>query len=471
MILPENITKHKLFIPGISILICVLAFILRFYRFHEFVGYHQDQVRDLLFIKSHFDSGTPILLGPKTSVGNIFLPPFWYYLMAGVYLVSHAAWAPALLVVILSSLTTLIIFFLARHFFNTTTAIVSALLYAVSPLSIEYGRFAWNPNPVPFFAVLTFLALFFYYEKRRVTFFYLALASALLVFQLHYFQGFIIALVCGVFFVLRPLKKAPDYIISLLLVILFLSPFLYYELSHGFENIQTASSFLSHTGSQGKYFGINNFIKSLFIDYPQFIAKVLFFSNKWAGRIMFVVLNLYILFKWYRSFQKKKFSNTVLLSLIYVVPYLALLIYRQWIIDYYVLVMIVPVIILFVIFLYDVLPKQIAHASVFILVLLNLMYSPAFRTPQFMLPFFEKVNTTIIGHNASPTCIRYSIATQELTFAQVGVNYLYTTSPHPNNTQCLHHYILCENSLCPKHVSEQNKVAQNDSLNLRFIEL
>ena len=62
-----------------------LAFFLRIYKLPAFLSYHQDQVRDLLFIKSHFDKKTIFLLGPKASIGNFYLPPFWYYLMALSY--------------------------------------------------------------------------------------------------------------------------------------------------------------------------------------------------------------------------------------------------------------------------------------------------------------------------------------------------------------------------------------------------
>ena len=79
----------------------VLSLIFRVFQLDHFISYHQDQVRDLFYIKDNFEKGQMILLGPKASVGNFFLPPFWYYLMSFAYVFSKSALSPAFLTAIL----------------------------------------------------------------------------------------------------------------------------------------------------------------------------------------------------------------------------------------------------------------------------------------------------------------------------------------------------------------------------------
>ena len=139
----------------IIIWLFLFALSLRLFRLPDFIAYHQDQVRDLFYVKDYFIRGQIFLLGPKASVGNFFLPPFWYYLMALGYIFSSSPVAPAFIVAFLSALTTIIIYIFCKKFFCQRIAFFSALIYAVSHVSIEHSRFAWNPNPMPFFTILT----------------------------------------------------------------------------------------------------------------------------------------------------------------------------------------------------------------------------------------------------------------------------------------------------------------------------
>ncbi|MCL4364297.1 glycosyltransferase family 39 protein, partial [Patescibacteria group bacterium] len=174
----------------IIIWLFIVSLFLRIFQLDHFISYHQDQVRDLFYVKQHFEQGKLILLGPKASVGNFFLPPFWYYLMSIAYVFSKSPLAPAALTAILSSFGTVIIFVFVKDFFDEKMAFPAAILYAVSPLSIEYSRFAWNPNPIPFFVLLTFFFLYRFLFKKDKSSFYWGTVSANLAFQLHY-QGLV----------------------------------------------------------------------------------------------------------------------------------------------------------------------------------------------------------------------------------------------------------------------------------------
>jgi predicted membrane-bound mannosyltransferase len=105
----------------------------------------------------------------------------------------------------------------------------------VSPIAIEYGRFAWNPNPIPFFTIVFFYFLFRYLQKKEDMYFYLSVAFANFAFQLHC-QGFILVAICFLVLIYRPLRNFRHYLIPITLFVVLLSPFLIYELKTNFEN-------------------------------------------------------------------------------------------------------------------------------------------------------------------------------------------------------------------------------------------
>lgn len=467
MILRENIIRDKKASLLISIAIFILSFFLRVYRLPEFVAYHQDQVRDLLFIKQHIDYGHWILLGPKASVGNFFLPPLWYYLMSCVYLLSSSPLTPALLVIGFSALTAVLIYLFVKKFFPWEIAFFASLLFAVSPIAIEYGRFAWNPNPIPFFTAATLFFLFTYFSKKKSIYFYLAVVFANFTFQLHY-QGFILVAVCFAALFYRPLRHWKDYFLSGAIFLLLLSPFFIHEFTHHFENIRNIFDFFIHRSTQGKSLGITNSLRVIFIDYPRFIGRSLFFSNTIAGIVGFTIIHLYLLKVLVQLVLKRKWSNTALFGVVYSLCLVVLFLYRQWIVDYYLLVLLVPLIIFFTIMIFALLPKLYAMILISLLVIVNLFYSPTFWQPNPTLSFFENINQTVDSQHSTIGCITYNIHDNDLKFAKAGIEYLRYTEFKTTSFGCNLHYLVCENSFC------DNKgilLEKNSQLGLEFRKL
>ena len=63
-------------------LLFIMAIFLRFYKIEEFITFLGDQGRDALIIKRIVDFEHFPAIGAPSSVGQIFLGPFYYYLMA-----------------------------------------------------------------------------------------------------------------------------------------------------------------------------------------------------------------------------------------------------------------------------------------------------------------------------------------------------------------------------------------------------
>lgn len=353
--------------------VILLAFFLRVFRLPDFISYHQDQVRDLFYVQNHFQQGQMILLGPKASVGDFFLPPFWYYIMGFVYLFSPSPAAPALAVVILGSLTTLFIYLFCEKFLNKKVAVFSSLLYAVSPLSIDYSRFAWNPNPIPFFTIVTFYFLYIYIYEQKHYGLILGTIAASLALQLHY-QGMVVL----VFFFLALIvskKLSTRQLIKLIMInlILFL-PFFIHELNHHFENTKGILNFIFKTQSVSslKFFGIPFFVKFIFRDFSSFIGSTLFFKNQIFGLVGLFILGFSLLF------IKPKEPAVRLIKYFLIFSFIMLFFYKNSLINFY-LLFLIPIIIIYVTgIINDFLPEKIGASIIILMIFLNLYFSPTF---------------------------------------------------------------------------------------------
>jgi len=445
---------------ALPFLIFFLALFLRTYRLSDFVAYHQDQVRDLVFIKEHFQNKNFIFLGPKASVGDFFLPPFWYYLMASVYPFSQSPVAPALLVAILNSLSVLLVYFFVNDFINRKTAVYSSLLMAVSPFLIEYSRFAWNPNPIPFFEMAALYFLYCYLFKNKPNFFYPAVIMANLVFQLHY-QGFMLVAAVYIFPIIK--KDWKRLIFSVFIFILLLSPFFFNEITKGYPNITQIFAFLSKT-TAGRSYGLANSIKAFANDYPEFLSRTVFFGYRPLG-ILFSILSYYILINNFFKYKNQKLITPLsALNLIFFILLLTLFAYRQWIVPYYLLVIAAPLIIITAI--------SFRKYQIFfvLLIALNLFFSPAFSGTDSSLAFFKKSLEIIKSKSVPKNCIKYEIEDPDLKFAPKAIEYLADIDNYslPTGNNCFKKLVFCQKHLCDR--IKGNIKVKSDLLGLSLIE-
>ena len=135
---------------------------LRTYHFGQLLVFASDQARDLGIVKNVLAGHEPWpLLGPDMTGGKGFrLGPIYYYFQlfsAGIFGASAVSQAyPDLLFSILS--IPLFYHFLKRYF-DENLALALIAVYVFSYFSIEYARFAWNVNLIPFFVLLLLFSL------------------------------------------------------------------------------------------------------------------------------------------------------------------------------------------------------------------------------------------------------------------------------------------------------------------------
>ncbi|HVT01336.1 MAG TPA: glycosyltransferase family 39 protein [Patescibacteria group bacterium] len=244
--------KKNYVIILLSIILIFAAF-LRLYKIEDYMTFLGDEGRDVLIVRDILH-GHLTFLGPRTSAADFYTGPVYYYMMAPfLFLANYNPVGPAIMIALLGIATVYLIFRFGKEWFGVKGALVAAALYTISPLVIAYSRSSWNPNPMPFF---TIIILYFLYksvsEKPKISNFLIIGLLYGIAFQLHYIE--IIVGVVMFFFTLFGniivskknlfAKLIKEYAALLIGFLIGLSPFLAFEIRHGFPNTRTVINFM-----------------------------------------------------------------------------------------------------------------------------------------------------------------------------------------------------------------------------------
>ncbi len=150
-------------------LIMVVGLFLRTYQFTDWLVFSPDQARDATLIRDaiHGKSAVPIT-GPQVGFTKLDLGPLYYefqYASAKVFGMSPQAMAyPDLL---FSLLAIPVFFFFLRRYVPIGWALVPTGLFSISFFIVTNSRFAWNPNPIPFFSLLFLVGVLMLSDARE----------------------------------------------------------------------------------------------------------------------------------------------------------------------------------------------------------------------------------------------------------------------------------------------------------------
>ena len=236
--------------------ILLLGAYLRLYKIADYLTFLGDEGRDVLIVKRMIVDHVLTFLGPTASVGGFFLGPMYYYFMAPfLWLFRLDPVGPAVMVALFGIATIYLVYHVGKTLFHPVVGFLAAGLYAVSPVVIAYSRSSWNPNLVPFFSLLFIYVLWRITAKKRPQeMFYLGLIAGLGI-QFHYLFGFlfVVAIVWLLLFERRK-NFLPFLARGILGGVITLSPFILFELRHGFPNTRSLINFLLY----GKETGISS---------------------------------------------------------------------------------------------------------------------------------------------------------------------------------------------------------------------
>jgi len=235
--------------------IVFLALFLRLFRISSYMTFLGDEGRDALVWLRMVQNGKFTLIGPMTSIGNMYLGPLYYYLMLPFFVLMGTV-GPSIGTALFAGATTFFLWYFGREWFSPKVGLVASLLYAVSPVAIVLSRSSWNPNVMPFFSLIIIWGIWQFWQKNR--FYWLAIEGVLLSFaiQSHYL-GLLLAPVVLLFFFIKlfDLRKRKDknlkkFLINFLFFIfcfLFLTvvPLIWFDLRHNFINYKSFYKFFS----------------------------------------------------------------------------------------------------------------------------------------------------------------------------------------------------------------------------------
>lgn len=151
--------KNK--IKYLAIAIFIIGIFLRTCYITDWLHFELDQARDVFIISDVVNGIKDLpLLGPQARGRELQLGPIFYYfqfVFAKIFGVSPVTVAfPDLL---FSILTIPLSYLFARQFFSKRISFLLFILTSFSYFLIFYGRFAWNPNSMPFWSMLVAYAL------------------------------------------------------------------------------------------------------------------------------------------------------------------------------------------------------------------------------------------------------------------------------------------------------------------------
>ena len=166
-----NIAHKKYVFAAALALVFVVGIFLRTYNLEDWLFFQGDQARDAFLVSKAVENGPGYLplLGPKAGGTFLRLGPIFYYfeyLSASIFGTS----TPAVFAypdLFFSILTLGLMYLFLKELFSKNWALALTLGYSVCYFAIQYSRFAWNPNSLPFFNLLFFYALFKFFNAEQ----------------------------------------------------------------------------------------------------------------------------------------------------------------------------------------------------------------------------------------------------------------------------------------------------------------
>jgi len=272
------------------LLIAALIF-TRVYNLDKTARFIWDESSDLVNIHQIFVEKNLTLIGPISEDGNKVFGSLTYYMLLPFAVIGNfdpisTAYGASFW----GSLTCLLIIYLGFKVNKKALFFLIPIVLLWYPL-VETGRWAWNPNLIPFWITLS---LIFYFKKSSLFKLLSGLAMGLSV-HLHYLSIFAAAaFAIVILFESIKSKKLKDFFCYLLGLILALSPFVIFDITHPpglflsrilyFNNLGNANAtitfgqkLLNIIGGSFFYFGQSDFLKAVL---PMLTTLIIVFDIK-----------------------------------------------------------------------------------------------------------------------------------------------------------------------------------------------
>ncbi|MFA5985777.1 MAG: hypothetical protein WC819_00330 [Parcubacteria group bacterium] len=221
-------------------IIFAMGIFLRVFHFSVWMPFELDQARDVFVIYDAVHGGFDHLplLGPQARGRELFLGPIFYYFGFFASMIFGVSPEAVALPDLFFSLCAIPLFYLfARLFFSRFVSVSLTAIVATSLFLVTYGRFAWNPNGMFFWSLVTFYGLLRAYEQKifHAKWLIVFICGISVLTQLH-FIGFIVAPLVAIVYMVMTKMRIPFrvFIMAVCIISLFYMPVIISEVhTHG----------------------------------------------------------------------------------------------------------------------------------------------------------------------------------------------------------------------------------------------
>lgn len=426
--------KHRVMII-VGLLTLIGAF-LRLYRLPSTVMFQGDQGRDAIVVKQLIVDYDPILIGPVTSVGNMYLGPFYYYFMAPFLAITYPnPIGPAIAVAFVSVLTIPLVYVVTKEMFSQRAGLISTFIFTFMTTAVVYSRFSWNPNLAPLFGLLTIWCLYRMMKLKNYWYLVLATLSFAVLIQLHY-VALLMAPVMLIWVIISLIRNKQNWqriagysLLSLLVLLITTLPLIIFDIRHN-QIIQNA--FLEFFTGEDEY--IQPFARMLRVVRDMegrsflVLAQLNQSPNGVVDRLVVFGSITWLIILWLR--KKVNFKTNIGLQLVLIILLVAIVgtaFFASQLYPHYLLYLL-PAVSMYFGYLLSELWRFHLLGKVFSALLLlvylygNLSNNPVLAQPGPSMAYYKRVAENILPHVSSD---RYNIALLSESKDYKGMNYRY----------------------------------------------
>ena len=346
----QKFVKQLSWVDWVVVAAIIVGAVLRLWNFRSTLEFQGDQGRDAIIVSRIFRQHDPVLIGPMTSTGDMYLGPLYYYFMTPFLMMTYPSpTGPAYAVAGLSILTIALIYLLGRELVGNKAAALAAVAFSVTDMAILYGRFSWNPNPAPLVGIILIWAL---WQARRKNVWYWVLVSACIsiLMQLHY-VSLVMVPVAGIWWLLsirdhlqaeKSLQKLwLATVVSIGVFIAFLSPLIAFDFRHNWLNLRSLQAFIANSEKPLHQVSllekVMTILSTAFIQTQHLFIDLFMGAQGMVGGIALGIFSGIAAFQFYqkRQYHQSVAPQTQLLLLSTVLTIIGLAFYRGEVHDHY----------------------------------------------------------------------------------------------------------------------------------------
>jgi hypothetical protein len=299
-----------------------------------------DQGRDYLAVRKIVVDKKLTLIGAEAGNGyaglfGVFQGPYYYYLLTVPYIIFNGdPYGGLFLMFVIGVFALLLGFYFTYKEFGYRAGLIMALLMGVA-LSAQ-SRFMWPPHPATPLIILIFWLTYKLMDNPRKYFFWATFLAGLIYgFEIAMSVPLILALFIYVFLILK-IKDLRVYLRGILGVMLAYSPFLFFEVRHGYMATGSIIKIISGMFTNKSSY---DFLKALDSHFWRFYFNfrdtfVLSDANRFRLLVFLLIVIVFYLFKEKKSKEKYFICFLLILPPVTLIAFLPLqvLVYNHFLV-------------------------------------------------------------------------------------------------------------------------------------------